>query len=811
MISNDISIFEKAAKAATVNVTSVCVPSSRYGSSLAFLDPVLLPRVRTALMASPTDTLKWSAQLKVAPESRKLLGDKITLPQSALEGLLAAAPVVAVEHAPGLNLTSHFDPFNPYSYAAERHAREALADRQQQLPHPLTFRIVNPSNGRAVYAGIREFSAEENEVHLSSFLREALGLDKTMSERSTREATPSGDVEMSNGVDTSGEAVTIHFQQLQKGTYVRLRPLEAGYDPEDWKSLLERYLRDNFTTLTKGEILDVSVSRNERFRFLVDKFEPESEGICIVDTDLEVDIEALNEEQARETLSRQLAKRQKAPGTQEGSSVGSSVEIPSESTGHVLPGEYVDYEVQQWDRGRDLELSLTTEDETLSLDLLVNPISGRQRAKPREDEHCFGDFSGKPNKRLKLSHRNVELEGAESLIVSVHAWRPHSQDVEGSVQSRLPLGFKLDISQDQAAASQETAVELGPDEVVCKNCQQHIPKRTLPLHEAFCYRNNVSCPKCHNVFLKTSEAWKSHWHCPHDEDFGNGKLALQKHDSIYHPSRPLKCPSCDFEAFNLPILAQHRTSNCPGKEILCQFCHLIVPQQGPDDPSFTDPEVLLSGLTPHELADGGRTTECHLCSKIVRLRDMKTHLAFHDRTRISRPKPLTCVNNMCVRSIRAGDESRVQIEQMGLCNEDFAPLYSTSHDPDGKILRRRIERRLLQQLIGGCGKSWCKNEEWCKTGYKNASGKDRVLTAKDALPTIKPVMAELAKGDTSSLSFCVDEGTQSRYQNGKVLAQVGEYELEWCIKALEECKGDMNAAQTWLSDHAPKIAEVVKR
>ena len=762
-------------------------------------------------MASSSDTLKWSAQFSVAPQTRKLVGDKITLPQSALEGLLAAAPVVAVEHASGRNVTSHFDPFNPYSYAAERHAREALADRQQQLPHPLTFRIVNPVNGRAVYAGIREFSAEENEVHLSPFLRETLGLRTAASEQSTREATPNQDVEMSNGVEGKREAVTVHVQQLQKGTYVRLRPLEAGYDAEDWKSLLERYLRDNFTTLTRGEVLDVSASRKDHFRFLVDKFEPEVDAICIVDTDLEVDIEPLNEEQARETLSRQLVKRQRAPGTQEGSSVGGVVEIPLEVTGQVLPGEYVDYELKRWDRREDIEINVSTEDSSLSLDLLVSPMSARQREQPREDEHVFADFTGRPSKRLRLSHRNVNVEQAESLLVSVHAWQPEANDAQQSNPPRMSLAFKFGMEYGHATSKEDVSVELGADDVVCKNCRQHIPKRTLPLHEAFCYRNNISCPKCYNVFLKSSEAWKSHWHCPHDDDFGNGDLAHLKHDSIFHPAEPLKCPSCGFEAFDLPILAQHRTSTCPGKEILCQFCHLIVPQQGPDDPSFTDAEVLMSGLTPHELADGARTTECHICRKIVRLRDMKTHLALHDRDRISRPKPLTCVNPMCGRTLRAGDESRVYREQTGLCNECFAPLYSTTYDPEGKVLRRRVERRLLQQVIGGCGKPWCQNKDWCKTGHQNVTGEVRILTAKDALPMLKPVMDELAKGDTSSLSFCVDEGTQIRRRNAHALAQVGEYELEWCIKALEESKGDVNAAQSWLSDHAPKVNEVVKR
>jgi len=115
-----------------------------------------------------SDSLTWSAQLHVAPQSRtkRLQGDKITLPQSALEGLLAAAPVVAVQNGVSRHYTPNFDPFNQYSFAAERHARDVFAEQQHQLPHPLTFRLVNSNNRRVVYAGIREFSAEEGEIGL---------------------------------------------------------------------------------------------------------------------------------------------------------------------------------------------------------------------------------------------------------------------------------------------------------------------------------------------------------------------------------------------------------------------------------------------------------------------------------------------------------------------------------------------------------------------------------------------------------------------------------------------------------------------
>lgn len=765
--------------------------------------------VNPVTMANEVEPLKWSAQLSVAPLSRtpKLLGDKITLPPSALEALLAAAPVVSIPRGSNQPITPAFDPYNPYTHAAERYAREQLAERQQQLPHPLTFRIVNPRNGRVVYAGIREFSAEENEIGMSLFLQDALGLAVG--------SVPASENQILNGKDIIEDVparklpiITIHAKQLPKGTYVRLRPLEAGYDPEDWKSLLERYLRDNFTTLTNGEILSIPGGRHQQFRFLVDKFEPDGDGICIVDTDLEVDIEALNEEQARETLNRKLAKAQRAPGTNDGSSPGGKLPFGVETSGQVLPGEYVDYELKDWAKGQALEISLDAGFDDAELDLFVSPFSARQRSRPRDEEHVFGDFTERASKRLRLSPTNVELEDADSIFISVHAYR---DDEVSRNENAPPIPFTLFATAASETRSEDPkgASVLAPGEVICKNCHQNIPKRTVALHEAFCYRNNVLCPHCSNVFLKHSETWKNHWHCPHDNFYGNTPSSKAKHDSIFHPKTSIQCPNCAFFAANIPDLAHHRTSVCPGKEILCQFCHLVVPQKGPDDPSFTDAEVLLSGLTPHELADGARTTECHLCNKIVRLRDMKTHLRFHDHERIARRKPQLCRNPLCGRTIREQDRAMVEKEQLGLCGDCFGPLYVTSYDPEGKALRRRIERRLLQQLIAGCGKPWCGNTDACRTGKKNNTGMDGAVTAKEALPLLRPVMDELATGATADLKFCVDEASQTRRVVAGMMANDGEYELEWCVKALEEEHTDMGKAKQWLKDRAPRRGETL--
>lgn len=771
------------------------------------------------MATAPEITLAWSGVYSVAPKSNKTLpGDKILLPQSALEQLLAASTVtVAASNRPDAPV---FDPFNPYSLAAARAEQSQWQDTQQQLPHPLTFRLVNSKNGNVVHAGIREFSAEEGEVGLSPFLLEALGVTqpaartKIESIDSEEEGSPDDPIDLTDDDPADEPAkITVHAKQLPKGTYVRLRPLEAGYNPADWKSLLERHLRENFTTLTNGEILTVKGGKSEEFRFLIDKFAPEGEGICVVDTDLEVDIEALNEEQARETMKQIMAKSHTAPGTAEGSSVGGDLGIWKPSSGQVLDGDYVDYQLPSWDRTQGIEIALAAE-EGESLELFVSPYAPRQRARPRDDEHVFGDFGTTSSKTISIQATNVELEHAEALHISVYA-RPTG--TASPTLHTFSIGFKF-IPREAVNGSITKAIVLedsdddtemhSPDEDQCNNCHQWVPKRSMMLHGNFCLRNNIACPRCSEVFQRKSQDWADHWHCDQDVAHGNTLSSKIGHDAIFHTSRP--CPNCPYEASNLRDLASHRTSICPGKMILCQFCHLEVPQEG--DPFDPSPEQLISGLTAHELADGARTTDCHLCSRIVRLRDMATHLKHHELEKATKSTPAICRNVNCGRTLHGvgkngevGAGSRMGQgpgNDLGLCSICFGPLYVSMHDPEGKAMRRRIERRYLSQLLAGCGKGWCKNE-FCKTAKSKSDKPGPALTAQLALPMIKPLL-ELVPDRGASMFFCVDEASQKRRALAGMLAGEKVYELEWCVAGAEAENGDWDRVRTWLANWAPK-------
>lgn len=584
--------------------------------------------------------------------------------------------------------------------------------------------------------------------------------------------------------------------------------------------MLERQLRASYTTLTKNALLSVRGVRGEEFRFLIDKFQPDGDGVCVVDTDLEVDIEALNEEQARETLRRIAERSQSAPGTAGGSSVGHAIDIWNAVDAQVLPGDYVDYELPSWDRSRPIVIELSEIGDKQEVDLFVSPKSARQRALPRDSEHIFGDFSSPKDgsKQIVIQPSNAELEGAEALLISVHGYLlPDSDDID-----RTPRRYKLRARVGEASepatgsAEPERPVGHSADEEQCKNCLQWIPKRTIVLHENFCRRNNILCPQCKDVFLKSSTEWAEHWHCAeHPDSFGSTALSKAKHNHIQHGRHT--CPACGpsspFTYGSLPLLAQHRTTTCPHKLILCQFCHLEVPQEGdPLDPS-SEAETVLTGLTAHERADGARTTDCHLCGAIVRLRDMAAHMAHHELDKAQRaavPPPI-CRNALCSRTLH-GVGPRGQVgagtrmgqgpgNDLGLCSLCFGPLYVSMYDPEGKALRRRVERRYLTQLMKGCGRAGCLNE-WCRSGRKNLGLEEMGTSASAALPLVKPLLDALGDPD-EKMHFCVDEGTQKRRKLAEMLAAEGVWDLEWCIAALEAENGDLAKARGWLENWAP--------
>lgn len=743
--------------------------------------PIVRRQKRTAIsgcvsfIMDDLPELKWHGSFSILPLEpgvpSNAAGDKIILPQSALEQLLSVS-------APD--------------------TRFGTSSAAPQLPHPLTFRLVSPSTNKVVYAGIQEFSAPEDFVVLTPYLLGALGLD--------------GGAGASQGEHDKQVPGTleVHAEVLPKGTYARLRPLEAGYNPDDWKPLLERQLRLNFTSLTKNATIVVQGARGEVFQLLVDKFLPDVQGVCVVDTDLEVDIEALDEEQARETLRQVINNDRQANAS--GPFKGGAIDIWKDVQGTVASGSYTDYELPSWDRSQSLRITLSDMSDSDALELLVTPKYNYQRALPRRTEHIFSTLESEYSngtKSILISPTNVEMERAETLQISVYAYQePDTPSPSG------PLSFALRAQIASMAGTESQPLDLtddvshGADEEQCPHCLQWVPKQSAILHANFCRRNNILCPECKRVFRKDSSEFAAHWHCPHDDASGDTRFGQQKHMELFHGS--WECPSCSFTTNSMSDLARHRTSVCPGKIILCQFCHLEVPQEG--DPLNPAPEVLLSGLTAHELADGSRTTECHLCDKIVKLRDMQTHLKHHEMDKTGRLPPPVCRNANCGRTLY-GVEGRGKVRyaegrdgqqsgDVGLCSICYGPLYVSMHDPEGKALRRRIERRYLSQLMSGCRREYCRNE-WCKSGREHGQLEARGSSAQTALPLVKPLVATCLDRDTP-MFFCVDEMSQQGRSLAEMLASEGLWDVAWCIAAAEAEKANYDRMREWLRAWAPQ-------
>ncbi|KAL8285699.1 hypothetical protein RB600_009908 [Gaeumannomyces tritici] len=745
-------------------------------------------------MAGPSPELRWSGTFAVDTLLKGPAGDKINLPSSALQQLLDANAATANATAP-----TRFP---------------SLEQNAHSLPYPLMFRLVNETNGKAVHAGVREFSAEEGHVVLSPFLLASLGLKSG----SDAESLP---------------RVKVTAHQLPKGHYVGLSPVQdyAAYDPAVLEPLLERELRQGYTTLSVGTILHVRSGLRDKYEFLVESVKPEGDGICVIDTDLELDLLRVPTATAQVPGAKTGGKS--ADSATEKSSAGGEIGIWKPVEGQVQHNDYVDFELTSWDKSRGLVIEAkhgidpdaSTE---FFLDIFVSPKTCHLRERPRETQYWtaqMGPYTIRDPTRLEIPSSSFGMdEEIESIMISIYGFRDERLDAIGTKPHKFSLGVSSLKDDTGANGSGEMAADPEEEDTTnkqrCGNCGQWIAKQNFVLHQLRCARNK-SCAVC--GLVAAADELKEHWHCSlcagSDSAFGDSLVSKAKHDGRMHPDEALRCscaPSLEFDT--IPALARHRVTDCPEKVILCRFCHLEVPQEGdPTDPSSIA-QTAYTGLTAHERADGARTADCDLCNAIVRLRDMDSHLRHHEMDKKRRPRPVLCRNALCGRTL-LGVGPRGQVgpaapaatpgspgNDLGLCATCFGPLYVSMHDPEGKALRRRVERRYLTQLITGCGKAWCSNE-LCKTGRASNGQEPLGASTSAALPVVRPLVTPEELADHSKkMRFCVDEAGQRNLVLAEMLASEGVWELEWCVAACQ-AEGDRDKAREWLQNWAPNKYE----
>jgi hypothetical protein len=148
----------------------------------------------------------------------------------------------------------------------------------QTMVEPMLFKLTRPTvdvgtgtrNGGvrdSKHVGVLEFNAPEGVAVVPTWIANSLGL------------TPD-----------EGQKVCVERKMLPKGTFAKLQPLTTAFAEriEHPKEALEEFLSSHFATLSKGDTIQLDTGV-EIFELQVLETKPSSDGVLIIDTDLEVD------------------------------------------------------------------------------------------------------------------------------------------------------------------------------------------------------------------------------------------------------------------------------------------------------------------------------------------------------------------------------------------------------------------------------------------------------------------------------------------------------------------------------------------
>ncbi|EQB49193.1 ubiquitin fusion degradation protein UFD1 [Colletotrichum gloeosporioides Cg-14] len=130
---------------------------------------------------------------------------------------------------------------------------------------PLLMEIINGEKGKHSHSGVLEFVAEEGRAYLPQWMMETLQLDV-------------------------GDMIQVKTTSLELARLVKLQPQSTNFlDISDPKAVLEKAFR-NFATLTKGDIFNFEYN-DEIYHVAVLEVKPETDkmGVCMIETDVEVD------------------------------------------------------------------------------------------------------------------------------------------------------------------------------------------------------------------------------------------------------------------------------------------------------------------------------------------------------------------------------------------------------------------------------------------------------------------------------------------------------------------------------------------
>jgi hypothetical protein len=102
--------------------------------------------------------------------------------------------------------------------------------------------------------------------------------------------------------------------------------------------------------------------------------------------------------------------------------------------------------------------------------------------------------------------------------------------------------------------------------------------------------------------------------------------------------------------------------------------------------------------------------------------------------------------------------------------------------------------------MSGCGQQHCSNSPFCATAM------GRSMTMTEAMKVVKPQVDGMLN-ESMQIKICVDEIVQRKAFLAGMIASEGSYGMEWCRKAVEEAKGDLSKARTWLEQNGRRLNE----
>lgn len=646
-------------------------------------------------------------------------------------------------------------------------ALSAALNVHSPLPHPLIYSLESES-GKSILVGVKEFTAPEGEILVPEAVYSRL----------------------------EGGAVRFELAEIPKAAFLRVRPSQFYPHITNWKYYLESFLSKNYTTLSKNQDFGVyDAAAKTDVKLTVE--DANDDLVVVVDTDIALDVVPLNDIMAAQQLSHN-------------NSIAYLENIPDllwDTEIALVPFNQTDVpSIHRVDlrsiKDNSLSIELKTDGDPYNADLLV----GLDKFVTLENfAWCTMAQDSARSKRIDIDlksdvivnylHKHADDKNCWLYVVPF-AWE----------HACLVVLTLLKTVEAPAIDNSKITPEQHLGQVRCDNCRKYIDKNKFQLHEAFCVRNNVRC-SCGEIFTKSIPS--THWHCEVcvPQVHGNSSLFKFKHEKLFHMG-PYVCGQCNddthYEDF-ISMVENHKATTCPAKLHECVFCHLILPQE---EATYVDK---FANLTHHENACGNKTTECTECGKVVKTKDLPSHLRIHFMNKVESASEHVprCTNRNCVNIFINGAEPT---NELGLCESCFGSLYAQVHDPTHIKLQNRLERKYIIQLTKGCNNAWCENP-MCATHSKW----DMMLALKhiqlELLPQIvKPLLplnaqrqqsgnSQSLNASSNSMWFCVNASIDSRRRlYEKILAQ-DHYGEGMVLKAVAACPTEPEARH-WLKIHS---------